>query len=474
MAENWQVVPFKKAKPVEGGGWDQSAARRHAAEKASSDGSGEKDTINWTEYRQFFGLYDAADPENIGSYKYPLKDVRDGVIVLVFEGLSAAMARLGSAPAQVRRRLYNLLKRYYSLFEGKEVPEYKFARLSGVEILRPGRWNGFEVSREDCQRLVDGYDPSYLLAPVLLGHKMEYGDGDEKLSEGWVERLYWKDGAVAADLADVPDSTAELVQQGRLHYPSVYVSPDFNELYHLALLGGSNPAVEGLATLRDAVVQFSGDKDVRVITMDSNKEGKTPMPDMDEKEKLTLFQRFGRLLGFTVQPAADGGVSVSSDEEALEFKRRAEAAETRLKELEGRVAEQERQARFARAEAEVDRLVAEGRLTPAVKDAGLTEVVAFLSRGEKLKFKKGDEEVEGTYGDRLLFALSQLPQNRLKKLAAAPDAGEGSLLGRSDAIDQEMEKQRLEFSRKHGREPDQKEELQLYEMAVNTVDGRKS
>lgn len=123
------AVSFSPTTPAdEGRAWDAGAAKARLAKWASSDGSGDKDTIDWPKYRKGFAWYDADNPENIGSYKLPHHDVIDGVIAVVWNGVSAAMAALLGArggvdiPESDKDSVYNHLSKHYKQFD-KEPPE---------------------------------------------------------------------------------------------------------------------------------------------------------------------------------------------------------------------------------------------------------------------------------------------------------------------------------------------------------------
>jgi hypothetical protein len=72
--------------------WDAAAAKKRIAKWASSDGSGDKDKIDWAKYRKAFAWYDAENPENFGSYKLPHHDVIDGELSVVWNGVAGCMA----------------------------------------------------------------------------------------------------------------------------------------------------------------------------------------------------------------------------------------------------------------------------------------------------------------------------------------------------------------------------------------------
>ncbi|MBI4474094.1 MAG: HK97 family phage prohead protease [Acidobacteria bacterium] len=77
-----------------GRSWDAAVARRELAKYASSDGSGDKDTMDWRRYAGGFFWYDDAAPENFESYKLPFAEVITGRLVAVWGGITAAAQRL--------------------------------------------------------------------------------------------------------------------------------------------------------------------------------------------------------------------------------------------------------------------------------------------------------------------------------------------------------------------------------------------
>src|SRR5262249_6417996 len=111
------------------GAWAGAAARDRLAKWASSDGSGDKDKMDWAKYRRGFAWYDSSSPEEFGSYKLPHHDVKDGKFIVVRAGVHAAMeALLGSRggtsiPDSDRKAVYNHLAAEYRVFN-EEPPEF--------------------------------------------------------------------------------------------------------------------------------------------------------------------------------------------------------------------------------------------------------------------------------------------------------------------------------------------------------------
>jgi signal peptide peptidase SppA len=85
------AVPFKETpKAPLDHQWDGEGARERLAKWASSDGSGEKDKMDWGKYKQGFAWFDEENPENFGSYKLPHHDIIDGQLKVVKAGVVAA------------------------------------------------------------------------------------------------------------------------------------------------------------------------------------------------------------------------------------------------------------------------------------------------------------------------------------------------------------------------------------------------
>ena len=132
------IPPHQTPKAPEDREWDADAAVQRIRKWASSDGSGDKDKIDWKKYRQAFAWYNAQDPENFGSYKLPHHDVIDGKLVVVWRGVAAAMAALRGArggvdiPRSDYDAVYRHLARHYRQFD-KELPEECY--IEGLETL---------------------------------------------------------------------------------------------------------------------------------------------------------------------------------------------------------------------------------------------------------------------------------------------------------------------------------------------------
>lgn len=120
--------------------WDANAAEERIRRWASSDGSGEKDTIDWAKYRKAFAWYDAENEEEFGSYKLPHHDVVAGELKTVWRGTVAAMSALLGArggvdiPEDEKEAVHEHLSKHYEQFD-EEPPELQDAEKSEAQKL---------------------------------------------------------------------------------------------------------------------------------------------------------------------------------------------------------------------------------------------------------------------------------------------------------------------------------------------------
>jgi hypothetical protein len=154
--------------------WDGNAARNRAVKWASSDSSGDKDKINWSEYRRLFAWYDENKPEDFSSYKLPHHDIIDGEIKSVWRGVRAAMAALLGArggvniPDENRRAVYNHLSKHYRQFE-QSPPEYRDFKEIAEELIELLKNESipFDEKTTKYYQLVNYYERLGLKAPEL-------------------------------------------------------------------------------------------------------------------------------------------------------------------------------------------------------------------------------------------------------------------------------------------------------------------
>ncbi len=100
--------------------WDASAAVDRWKKWASSDGSGDKEKIDWAKFAKCFLWFDDKAPESFGSYAFPHHDIVDGKPVTVWAGVVAAAARIDQSkgiPAGDIAKMKAHLAEHYKEFD---------------------------------------------------------------------------------------------------------------------------------------------------------------------------------------------------------------------------------------------------------------------------------------------------------------------------------------------------------------------
>ncbi|MEW6263377.1 MAG: hypothetical protein AB1641_09885 [Thermodesulfobacteriota bacterium] len=296
--------------------------------------------------------------------------------------------------------------------------------------------------------------------PVVVGHP-----ADNAPAYGWIENLRRsvRDGAqvLEARFKQVVPEFADLVNRGLFKKRSAAFYPD-GRLRHVGFLGAAPPAVKGLADIKfgadDGAVSFEyQESGTGILPVEST--GQRPVPLHNQTGGTPMFQTFSEfldgvkaLLGFSKEIAAQNpaqplppvrpslplgegqgeGKSFSeADVKKLLDQAEAEAEAKARKKVEAEFAEKSRLERLAARKAEVktwcDRLVTEGKLTPALVKAGLPQVLEFLAGLEDV-LEFAEAQVKGTAHDRLKAIFeAELPKlvtfGELAKRSTDPASG---------------------------------------------------
>ena len=99
--------------------WNSSAALGRVRKWASSDGSGEKEKMDWAKYSKAFFWYDPDDDESFGGFKLPFADITGGKLWAVPRGIFAVAGVLQGARGGVdisevdQDHIKDVVDRYY-------------------------------------------------------------------------------------------------------------------------------------------------------------------------------------------------------------------------------------------------------------------------------------------------------------------------------------------------------------------------
>lgn len=132
---------------------------------ASSDGSGDPDTIDYEKFRRAFLWYDSSNPDRIGSYRLKIADVVDGRLVAIWRGITTIAAVMQGSrggttiPDADRGAVRSQVEKYYAkaanVFDDPsiEVPwEQNMSRSEPEPYARSWALDGIEILRAE-----DGY-----------------------------------------------------------------------------------------------------------------------------------------------------------------------------------------------------------------------------------------------------------------------------------------------------------------------------
>lgn len=118
-------------------------------------------------------------------------------------------------------------------------------------IFRPGTYHdGQSVwTEEDCNEVIDNYDPNWMSAPNVIGHAAERGPQDP--AYGRAESLFWRGGEVWARVKKMPEEFKEWVRKGFWTERSVELFRNFKGtgkkyLGAITWQGAHRPEVAGL------------------------------------------------------------------------------------------------------------------------------------------------------------------------------------------------------------------------------------
>lgn len=115
------VVSYSSGPIIDSDTWDASAAKKRIAKWASSDGSGDKDKIDWSKYSKGFLIINGPR-DNFGSYSYPHHDIKDGTLGVHKKGVIAAMAFLLKVRPPETKSGYAHLSKHYKAMDMEPPP----------------------------------------------------------------------------------------------------------------------------------------------------------------------------------------------------------------------------------------------------------------------------------------------------------------------------------------------------------------
>lgn len=311
-----------------------------------------------------------------------------------------------------------------------------------IEIFRTGRHTAMagqtlSFGEAELAAMVAAYDPQVHEAPIVVGHPKE-----DAPAYGWVGALSVAGGVLQAEPRQVDPAFAEMVNAGRFKRVSAsFYTPDSPSnprpgayyLRHVGFLGAQPPAVKGLkaASFAEAagIVEFSdgyttgtvarlmrGLREWLIGTQGQEAADKAlPAWDIDQLVAQAAVEQQREAMpdpapAFTEQPTKSEVPDVATQNaggqpSAREVELEAEAR--RLRDQVAQFAEREAVGRRAEDAAFCERLVADGRLLPAVQSLAIG-LLAKLDGADAVSFAEGRDAE--TPRDALRALLSAQPK----------------------------------------------------------------
>jgi hypothetical protein len=286
-----------------------------------------------------------------------------------------------------------------------------------IEIFRAGDYRDKGkslITREDLDRVVRSYDPSYHEAPICIGHPK-----DNLPAFGWIDRLSLDGDTLLAQEKDVDPKfdEARKAKAYKKRSAAFYLGADgkISGLRHVAYLGAQPPEVKGL---RD--VNFN-DNDQKFIDMDFSEDDVANEKTTAEQIRDAVKDFFAGLM-----PGGDKTKTFSEAEVRSIAQEAATVAvaplQAKLTEAETKLATQATQfteyqqaiagSGFkARATAAIDKLKAAGKWIPAYEKMSLGPVFEELAKvTSTVEFGEGADKKQVHPLEVLVAFLEGLPK----------------------------------------------------------------
>jgi hypothetical protein len=277
-----------------------------------------------------------------------------------------------------------------------------------IPIFRGGRQIDGNGRAWDGDGLIDkalaSFDVGTHEPPVVVGHPRH-----DAPAFGWVEGLKKEGDLLMAKFRDVVPEFTEAVKKGLYKKRSAAFYPD-GRLRHVGFLGATPPAVKGLADVafaegEAASFEFSEEVSRPIEALDAEHKNQP-----DKEANMKFKEWFKGVMEKVMAEIPDDGPPVPAagtfSEADLERAKKEAADEAARKERErvtAEFAEKERRGLRDRRRAEIsswcEGMVSQGRLTPALVQFGVPEMLAaFAEKEEAIEF--GEAKQKATLHDR--------------------------------------------------------------------------
>ncbi|MCX4310093.1 MAG: hypothetical protein OSJ28_07330 [Desulfovibrio sp.] len=289
------------------------------------------------------------------------------------------------------------------------------SKSSWIEIARAGTFTDSAgrpqtFTDSDLAAIANAYDPAKRDCPLVFGHPKT----DAAPAFGWAEKLKAEGGRLLAQFGQVPDAVKKIVADGHYRHVSMSLMPDRKTLRHVALLGATQPAIDGLKA-----IELASREDCITVDFSTSTEGKE-MPDNESqreigalKERLAALEKENAHLKEQAKGHKDGKEKAEAEKKAAEEKEAKTAADFAA--YKGAIENEKREARVAA-------LVESGKVRPAEKAAILSFAMALASQNTTVDFAAPDGKIEKVSLEERYFREleSRNPDCRIIEFSAPP------------------------------------------------------
>lgn len=292
-------------------------------------------------------------------------------------------------------------------------PTYGEAPRPWIEIFRAGDYTAAgkgKITREDLQRVVRNYDPTYHEAPVTIGHPK-----DDMPAYGWIDGLMLDGDTLLARESKVDPKFNEARQAGKFKKRSVAFYPNADgtvkALRHVGWLGAQPPEVKGLQD-----VKFD-DHGSSFIAVEFGEDGQVAAEKSFGEQFMEFFKTLPGFSGGGGQPKtfSEDDVKRIVTEASAPLLAKVNTLETDLKTSATQFAEREKALAGGevkqRATEAVTRLKAKGAWVPAFERQGVPLIFDELAKvTTTIEFGEGDAKKKETPLELLVQFMESLPK----------------------------------------------------------------
>ncbi|MBM4029710.1 MAG: hypothetical protein FJ280_30570 [Planctomycetes bacterium] len=280
--------------------------------------------------------------------------------------------------------------------------------IPNVEIFGTGKHRGFGFDDSVIAQMVADTNAQLGREPfIFVGHSEDDEPQDSHPRAGLLRNLRFHAGKIFADFSGVPAAVYRAIKNGGFPKRSVELIRDFTDkagnvypwiIDAVALIGAAHPEVKDL---RDISKMYASDRDTSGVRLVIETSGEWPdTPRENAKENILMAEELKPqeepkapepAKGAEPAPAvADTGALDAMRAERDALKAELDALKSEKTKDADRIAALEKRINEMGVDAQLDKLVHEGKVTPAEREAEKALMMELLPLPNKVKFGEKD------------------------------------------------------------------------------------